>query len=275
MKKRSILAAVIFFLILLQPMTAYADMGPKPCIYVTFENLGSDRTVYASFFALEGGPSPVSFGDRETVPEEIMQEFLDYAETEDARFVEDIWIINEADPTMDCGYMPPERYKLVVYIPEEDRMLESDFCTRDSFEVKYTVDLAQTGGKLILEQEAYDWSGEVLPVLLRVVLTVVTELAIAFLFRIRGKRSVGVIVLTNVATQLFLNIGLLLAAHKSGALAAIILYFLMEVFIFLAEAVVYAIALRKVNDPPVGVFKATAYAFAANLVTFAAGILLV
>ena len=39
----------MFILILFQPMIAYADMGPKPCIYVTFENLG-DRTVYASFF---------------------------------------------------------------------------------------------------------------------------------------------------------------------------------------------------------------------------------
>ena len=56
-------------------MSQMRHMGPKPCIYVTFENLG-DRTVYASFFALEGGPSPVSYGDWGIVPDEIKQRFV-------------------------------------------------------------------------------------------------------------------------------------------------------------------------------------------------------
>ena len=175
MKKERILAFIIFILIIIQPITAYADMGPKPCIDVTFENLGN-RTVYASFFALEGGPSPVSYGDIEKVPEDIKQVFLDYSKTEDSRFVEDIWIVNETKTTMVCGYRPPYKYKLVVYIPDEKVMLESDYYTRDRFEEKYIVDLSKNNEKLILEHVAYDWQNLVLPVVLRVILTIIIDL---------------------------------------------------------------------------------------------------
>ena len=113
MKKKYIVILTFFIFIFLQPMTVYADMGPKPCIYFAFENIG-DRTIYASLYALEGGPSPVSSGNWRQVPEEIKQTFLNYSEKEEARFVEDIWIINEENPRMACGYMPPEKYKLVV-----------------------------------------------------------------------------------------------------------------------------------------------------------------
>ena len=274
MKRKSIIALIILLLIMFQPITAYADMGPKPCIYVKFENIGN-RTVYASFYALDGGPSPVSYGDWEEVPEEIQKVFLDYSVTEEARFVEDIWIINEEKSIMECGYMPPDKYKLVVYIPEENEILESDFYTRDRFEEKYITDISQTDEKLILKEEEYNYSGDVLAAILRVILTVIIELAIAFLFMIRGKKSVIIIVVTNVVTQLYLNINLLMASYRGGgAPFNILLYFIIETVIFFVEAFVYIIALRKVNDPPIGAFRAIAYALVANLITFIAGLVI-
>ena len=273
-KKEIIVSLIIFILVFLQPMIVHADMGPKPCIYVTFENLG-DRTVYASFFALKGGPSPVSYGDWDSVPEEIRQKFLDYSETEDSRFVEDIWIINEENPTMECGYMPPDKYKLVVYVPDEDIMPESDFYSRENFEEKYTVNIPRTNDKLILEHVAYNQSINFLMIILRVILTIIIELAIAFLFKIKGKKSISVIIITNVATQLFLNIKLSSAITQSGSgLYAILLYFMIEIVIFFAEAFVYSIALKRVNNPPIRTLKAIAYAFVANLTTFIIGLFL-
>lgn len=271
-KKEIILGLIMFILILSQPMIVYADMGPKPRIYVTFENLG-DRTVYASFFALEGGPSPVSYGDWGIVPDEIKQRFVDYSKNEEARFVDDIWVINSEKTTMKCGYMPPSKYKLVVYIPDENIMLESDYYTRNRFEEKYSVDIAGGNEKLVLEHVAYDWQSNVFPVLMRVVLTVIIELIIAFLFKIKGKKSVSVIAITNVATQLFLNISLLLEIYLiGGGFFIIFLYLLIEIVIFIVESIVYSIALKKTNDPPVEVFKAILYAFIANLATFLTGI---
>ena len=269
MKRKSILVLILFILIFFQPMTAYADMGPKPCIYITFNNLG-DRTVYASLFALEGGPSPVSFGDWDKVPNDIRQIFLEYSETEDARFVEEIWIISADNPTMECGYMPPYEYKLVVYIPDENRMVESDYYTRDRFEEWYSVKISGKNEKLVL---AYDWQSNVLPIITRVILTVIIELVIAFLFRIKGKKSVRVIIITNVATQLFLNISLLLETiFLGGGILLVLLYLLLEINIFFTESIVYSLVLKKTNNPPVGVFKAISYAFIANLVTFLIGI---
>lgn len=272
MKKERILSLIIFITILFYPLTAYADMGPKPSIHVTFEGL-NNRTVYASFFALEGGPSPVSYGDIGTVPEEITQKFLDYSENETARFVEDIWIINEEKKTMKCGYMPPRKYKLVVYIPDENVMLESDFYTRKIFEEKYTTDLSTVSGKLTLVHVAYDWKSNILSVLKRIVLTVAIELAIAFLFKIKGTKSILVIVITNVITQLFLNICLLRKEYMSGGgMYYMFIYFIIEIAIFITEAIVYANALKKTNNPPVGIAKAVAYSFVANFITFMAGI---
>lgn len=36
------------------PLTVFADVGPKPSITVTFQNVG-DRTVYASFYEIDEG----------------------------------------------------------------------------------------------------------------------------------------------------------------------------------------------------------------------------
>ena len=203
------------------------------------------------------------------------QIFLDYSESEDARFVEDIWIVNETKTTMVCGYRPPYKYKLVVYIPDEKVILESDYYTRDRFEEKYIVDLSKNNEKLILEHVAYDWQNLVLPVVLRVILTIIIELIIALCFQIKGKKSVSTIVITNVATQLFLNISLLLAIYLKGVgFFTIFLYLILEIVIFLIEAFVYSIELQKVNDPPVGKAKAVVYALVANFVTFFTGFLI-
>lgn len=272
MKKGYILSFIIFALALFQPVQTYADMGPKPCIYVTFENIG-DRTVYASFYALEGGPSPVSYGNWEQVPENIRNIFWDYSETDGARFVEDIWIINKEKPVLDCGYMPPRKYKLVVYIPEEDKILESGFYTRQKFEEKYQVDIKQADGTLLLVAEPYDWAGEVLPTAFRVALTILIEIAIAFLFKIKGKKTICVLIITNVVTQLFLNISLSVAEYRhGGGLYSAFLYFIIEIIILIVEALVYTVALKKTNEPPVKPMKAVAYAFVANFVTFLAGL---
>ena len=57
-----------------------------------------------------------------------------------------------------------------------------------------------------------------------------------------------------------------------GKIFIIFLYLLIEIVIFIVESIVYSIALKKINDPPVGVFKAILYAFIANLATFLTGI---
>lgn len=276
MKKKYIVILTFFIFIFMQPMTVYADMGPKPCIYFAFENIG-DRTIYASLYALEGGPSPVSSGNWRQVPEEIKQTFLNYSEKEKARFVEDIWIINEENPRMACGYMPPEKYKLVVCLPDEDKMLESDFYTRQKFEEVYIVDINKISedGRLLLENDSYDWMGAALLVTVRAVLTIIIEIGVAFLFQIKGKKSICVLIVTNVVTQLFLNISLLwnISLYGMGLYTAL-LYLLTEIIISAAEAFVYSVALKKTNDPPIGTYEATVYSLAANLTSFLAGLFL-
>lgn len=255
---------------------AYADMGPKPSVNVTFENIGQ-RTIYASLYAKKGGPSPVSFGDIKDVDLSIQEIFSNYSKTEEARYVEDIWIIDAKNPTLDCRYMPPEEYKLVVYIPEENRLLESSFYTKVAFEQNYHVDLASVSldGKVVLKEAPYMWVKAVLSLALRIFLTLAIEIGIALLFKIRGKKSILVLTITNIATQLLLNIPIMVIEYRSGGgLGMLVLIFFLELLIFAIEAVVYSLALKKTNEPPIKIDKAVGYAFVANLVSALAGIFL-
>lgn len=274
MKNRFVIFFLTALLILFIPVTVYADMGPKPCIYVTFENVG-DKTIYASLYATEGGPSPVSFGDWKEVPEDIKDIFLNYSAKESARFVEDIWIINKENPVLDCGYIPPRKYKLVAYIPDENKMVESDIYTRQKFEEKYIADFSsiQSDGKVTLESEPYDWLSSGLSIAIRVVLTAFIEIAIAFLFKIKGKKSILVLVITNVVTQMFLNVSIALVEYRYGAgFQSLFDFFIIEIMIFFIEAFVYAKALKKTNKPPVAPATAVVYAFVANFITLLVGL---
>ena len=178
---------------------------------------------------------------------------------------------------MACGYMPPEKYKLVVYLPDEDKMLESDFYTRQKFEEVYIVDINKISedGRLLLENDSYDWMGAALLVTVRAVLTIIIEIGVAFLFQIKGKKSICVLIVTNVVTQLFLNISLLwnISLYGMGLYTAL-LYLLTEIIISAAEAFVYSVALKKTNDPPIVTYEATVYSLAANLTSFLAGLFL-
>jgi len=276
MKKTNIIYFFLFLFVLIQPITAYADMGPKPFIYVNFENI-EDRTVYATFFASEGGPSPVSFGDWDRTPEDIRKEFKKYSETEPARFLDDVWIINNDQPSMDCGYMPPRTYKLVVYIPDERRFLESDFYTRELFEEIYTVDLmaAMQSGKIVMVRKGIPWTRTIVSVILRVVFTLLIEIGIAFMFLIKGKKALQTIIITNLLTQLFLNVCISYKIIFSGrGLGMLIMIFFLEIIIFIVEAIIYSIALKKTNNPPVSTARAVGYAFSANLASFLIGFII-
>lgn len=273
--KKLLIAFFMFFIIgfLDHPVTVHADMGPKPSVNVRFKNVG-DRTVYATLYALRGGPSPVSFGDGNHVQRKIWDIFDEYSKTEEAAFVRDIWIINKNDTILNCEYMPPRKYKLVIYISEEDRLLESDFYTKELFEEIYVVDLdkVQDDGKLILKRDPNIWIKTIFMVLLRFVITLAIEFGIAFIFGISGKRSFAVLLAANVATQVFLNIFILSWKFTTGVgWGELMLLFILEVIVFIAEAKVYSIFLKKTNDPPVGRFRAVAYAFFANAASYLAG----
>ena len=81
-----------------------------------------------------------------------------------------------------------------------------------------------------------------------------------------------ILLITNVITQVILNVFLNLVNYTSGSLAFILMYINAEIIVFVIEAVIYAGILPEPAEgekPKRG--KAVLYALTANAVSFALG----
>lgn len=292
--KRVLLGGMIGLVILCAfPVVARADMGPKPEIRIEITDF-EDEVIYASLFAKEGGPSPVSYGDWDRVPEEIQKAFEDYSKSAYGRFVEDIWMIDGERSILDCGYIPPDSFRLVVYLPGEGTFLESGIYERYAFESEFSVKLSERteDGKLILHDKKKNPVLNLfsLSVLSRIFLTILIELGIAWGFQLRRKKEILFIALTNLMTQLYLNIRLCTYSYKSGVgLGYTVTFLSLEFWIVVVEAILYAVFLRKIRRKQMAVetdegngkssgkwtiFVMVLYAIIANVVSFLAGFVL-
>lgn len=276
MKKLVFGIMCVFMVMMAFPISARADMGPKPHIKIKINNFEME-TCYATLYAEKGGPSPVSYGDWNDIPEDIKKAFSEYSDSEECRFVEDVWMIDSSDNVLNCEYMPPSSFKLVVYLPETDIFLESDIYERYAFESDYEVDIQQQdeNGKLILKRASYDYLGKTLSVLLRLILTLLIEISIAVDFGIKGKKSLLVLIATNVITQIYLNARIGIVEYESGlGLGFFLLYIVLEIEIIIIEAIVYSIALKRTNEKTITSGEAAMYSLLANNASLFAGVIL-
>ena len=116
-------------------------------------------------------------------------------------------------------------------------------------------------------------AGTALP-LARILITIVIEMGVAFLFGFFGKKAVFLLLVVNTVTQIALNVLLNVINYHSGQVAFVVWYILMELLIFAAEAVVYAIWLRKFDSEPRKRRFYVLYALVANAASFATGLLI-
>ena len=57
----SVFFLCVFITALFFPITAKADIGPKPCVFITFENMG-DETCYGTLLSASAGTGPAGGG---------------------------------------------------------------------------------------------------------------------------------------------------------------------------------------------------------------------
>lgn len=77
----------------------------------------------------------------------------------------------------------------------------------------------------------------------RIMITVFLEIGVGILFGYRARREIILILVTNIITQIALNILIAIGGMVFGGLGTLIVYFLAEIGVFAAEAVVYEIRL--------------------------------
>ena len=284
--------ALLALTVFAHPLTASADMGPKPSINITFNNLG-DETCYATILSLYKSTGPYAaylseddykdlsnfdskyYWEDDYYNEEAemsWQAFVDYDDPDGFYFLQLWWKVNSEANSIRWGYYPPYTFKVLLYFPDSNTYLSSGIYERYAFDSYYIADVANMG----LEEvdppielvENYDYWSEIIGFVCRVVLTIGVELLIALIFGIKGRRAILTILIVNAVTQIGLNVALNLIYYFSGALAYLVALVFLEIAVTIVEAIAYAFLLRKAGVP---IWKSLIYALVANVATAFAG----
>lgn len=281
MKKRMISALLLVLLLLpVLAVTASADSGPKPSTIITVRGTGelvvltllSDREQYGPYVMVQPGEHPSGRVAENEDMTEAWYAFRDYRDPDGFLFQGELW-----EGQVRWTYWPPETFKIAVYYPERDLLWVSEDCyERYAFRSNYTLVLPAPGEgavsgpvDMVLRTDT-SVIGEICGLLLRCVITISTEAALAGVFGFRLREQRKLIFKTNLATQVGLNAALWGCNFFSGALSAMMLLFVLELVVLIAESIVYVRRLR-VGE---GVFRTLIYTLCANLASAGLGFLL-
>ena len=271
---------ICFIIVFSFSVTAFADIGPKPSVRITFKGVESGTEYYGTLLSERKSTGPSSAWDGVEGHEqhynynrEIWQVFADYTDTDGYYFLQEVWECTDTNQ-LNWTYYPPSPFKILLYFPSTDTYFVSDIYERYAFDSYYTVDLAEnfTAEKLISAQKSYDFTWEMISLVARIAATILLEIAIAFIFGYREKQTLKFIAAVNILTQIALNVGLNIVNYNSGSMAFTLSFVLFEVIVFVVEALIYSLMLGKFSKKPANKGKSTAYAFAANFASFAIGL---
>ena len=283
--------------IMIFPITANADMGPKPSVRITFENLGNEECWGTLLSSKEStGPSSAWNGKEEDAQHnenpngyysyqkfgyDVWKAFVDYAENDDFFFLQEAWQINETKE-LAWTYYPPNEFKILLYFPETGEFSVSGVYERYAFDSYFTVNM--DGVKLSVDYneelssderinafKSYNYTVEIVSLVARIVITIIIEMAIALLFGFRKKKQLLLLIGLNAATQIILNVLLNVINYNSGELAFVVFYILFEIAVFVIEAILYCTIMKKVSENAKRNWFYVLYALIANAVSFGAG----
>lgn len=252
-------------LILSFGLSASADMGPKPAINI--EIVGIEGKYVAAFAAQEAfGPN----FDYERYKEEKIDwleynPIMEYQDAEGYKWITKYFVC-EGDSKISFGYYRPEQFKLIIY--QDDVLYKvTDFIDCYAFNSVFKIDFSDEVIKITMP---YDYGSEVLNFFIRLGLTLVIELGLFIIFRLYTKRNFIIVLITNLITQIALNLFLNLTIFYDGNMMALFLLFICEFFIFIIETTVYVSLLKDKNKAII-----VLYALLANLLSFGIGYLFI
>lgn len=282
------------------PITASADTGPKPSVRIAFENLG-DEECWGTLLSRKPstGPSSAWDGNEEDARHnenpngqydwqdfgyDVWKAFVDYDEKDDFYFLQEAWKINETKE-LDWTYYPPNEFKILLYFPETGEYAVSGVYERYAFDSYFTVNM--DGAKLSVDYneelssddrlnayKSYNYGVEIGSLVARIIITIVIEMAIALIFGYREKKQFLLLAGVNSGTQIILNVLLNIINYNSGEMAFVVFYVLFELVVFVIEAILFYHLLNKISIKQKPKWLAVVYALVANVVSFGAGMLI-
>jgi hypothetical protein len=206
---------IIMVLISALPLTAYADMGPKPSMHVDFIN-APDELFYGTLLSLHDSTGPASAWDG--ISEyyhwaygedgyETWKKFVEYKDTDSFWFLQEWWECSGQNP-LRWTYYPPSEFKILLYFPDSDTFCVSPIYERYAFDSYFTADLADWESGSIAAEQSYDYTQEVENLILRIILTIILELIIAWFFGLRQNRMLACLAIVNLVTQVGLSVAM-------------------------------------------------------------------
>jgi len=275
--KRKLTTWIMCFIMVfaMLPITAHADTGPKPSVRINFENMG-EEVCYGTLLSKTDstGPSSAWDGNPEHIYNydldmDIWQAFVDYEDADGYYFLQEGWLCSESKE-LNWTYYPPSSFKILLYYPELDTYTVSGIYERYAFDSYFRVTMDGLEIKSV-DDKAYDFTWELISLACRVVVTIALELAIALLFVLRQKKLIMTIFGVNVVTQIGLNVALNIINYNRGAYMFVFCYVLLEILVFIVEAVAYTVLFRKGSEPQISKKRTVSYALVANIVSFIGG----
>ena len=277
----------LIFAVTAFPITAKADMGPKPSVRIQFKNMGDDLC-YGTLLSKEKCTGPARVWDGTARNEQlydldrsIWKAFVDYKDPDGYYFLQRGWTVSETGEIA-WTYYPPEDFKILLYYPETETFVSSGSYERYAFDTYYTVDMEGvrigsveynenlSTNERINAYRSYNYRMELLSLTIRIFLTIAIEMAVALLFGFRQKKQLQILALVNITTQLLLNLLLNIIHYNSGPLAFVISYVFFEVIVFALEAGLYCRLLKKVSEKKENRYYVL-YSFVANSASFWVG----
>ena len=281
------------------PITVSADTGPKPSVRISFENMG-DELCYGTLLSKTESTGPASAwnGDNTDARHneneaysyaafdyETWKAFVEYEDTDGYYFLQEGWVVSETKK-IEWTYYPPDSFKILLYYPETQSFVVSGIYERYAFDAYYTVDMDGINiGSVAYDEErstderieayrSYPYTQEVLSLAARIVITILMEMGIALLFGFRRKKQLLLLIGVNTATQILLNVLLNGTNYNAGLLAFVGFYILLELVVFVLEAILYCIWMKKFSAQPRKNWFYVLYSLVANGVSFGAGMLI-
>lgn len=279
MKRKVFVFLMCLVLLMTMPISASADMGPKPSVRIEFTGIEGE-VYYGTLLSLRDSTGPASAwngnpdyahyhpGDEGY---DIWLKFVEYQDTDGYYFLQKWWDCSDTNQ-LNWTYYPPTSFKILLYFPETDTFYVSPVYERYAFDSYFTVDLSAYDTDTILAHQSYDYTWEIISLIARIILTIALELGIALLFGYREKKVLGFLAVVNILTQVTLNVALNIINYNSGALTFTFSYVLFEILVFAIEAIVYAALLKKFSSKEQKKGRAVGYAFIANATSFALGL---
>ena len=270
----------VCFIALMLFLTACTNAAEEEVLTIRFANSSSEKCFGTILTPSEyWGLSYRDSNGESAKNDEIWQAFSKYQDIDGLCFLKFYWNISESNE-ISWSHYPPLEFKILLYSPSSDAYAVSGILKYDkNAGVYYAVDMngivfsSHDAGsdletiKVELKKEHRQFDKAHVWAIVRALIAITVEVAVALFFKLKERKALTFIIITNTLTQLLLNIALHFnyLLPISVSYKKIFVYILAELLIFVSEACLYALFLDKLTGKPNTVRFYIVYALIANL----------